>query len=121
MPVHMQRMITAHGHDIRALSQHGHRAALYMDAAGQGSMWKTSTRLNNKKVQAHAWCMFIAFGIILPIGVIWARWALCLTTLMRSSQFLHLKESSSMGLLLYLISTLAAARGTASLQLKQSL
>lgn len=67
-------MITAHGHRIRGLSQHGHRAALFMDASGQGSMRVTSTRLSNKKVQAHAWCMFIAFGIILPIGIIWARW-----------------------------------------------
>lgn len=71
----MQRMITAHGHNIRALSQHGHRASLFMDASGQGSMRMTPSRLNNKKVQAHAWSMFIAFGILLPAGIIYARCA----------------------------------------------
>ncbi|KAK9808162.1 hypothetical protein WJX73_003763 [Symbiochloris irregularis] len=73
-PGKTQRMITAHGHRIRGLSQHGHRAAVLFEATGQGNMFVVPTRLSVTDAQAHAWCMFIAFGIFLPAGIIWARY-----------------------------------------------
>ena len=67
-------MITAHHHEYRGFLQHNHRAGVMMNVEGEGDMWVVHTRLDNKKVQAHAWCMVVAWGILLPMGIIWARY-----------------------------------------------
>lgn len=69
----VQRMITAHNHNYRALMEHNHRAAIVMDLADGGTIRVVEPRLDVVRVQAHAWLMFAAFGLILPWGVIWAR------------------------------------------------
>ena len=69
-----QRMITAHHHAFRGYIRHNHRSGLLMDLTGEGTMWPVDTRLAIQKVDAHAWCMVVAQGILLPVGVIWARY-----------------------------------------------
>ena len=70
----LQRMITAHHHVFRGWILHNHRAGLVMDVTGEGTMRVVGTRLKQSQVNAHAWCMVVAFGILLPLGIIWARY-----------------------------------------------
>ncbi|KAK9799723.1 hypothetical protein WJX73_004470 [Symbiochloris irregularis] len=68
------RMITAHHHVFHGFIQHNHRAGLLFNMTGQGSMQVVPTRLKSTDVDAHAWCMFVAFGVLIPLGIMWARY-----------------------------------------------
>lgn len=54
--------------------RHNHRVGLNFDPSGEGRIFVVATRLSIRKVQAHAWTMIVAWGILLPFGIIWARY-----------------------------------------------
>ena len=72
--VPVQRMITAHHHVKSGIIRHNHRAAVAGTFAVPGSIRVVRTRLDPAWVQAHAWCMVVAFAILFPAGIIWARY-----------------------------------------------
>ena len=51
-----------------------YRSGLKVTFSQPGSARTVPLRLNDHLIQAHAWSMFVAWGVILPMGVIGARY-----------------------------------------------
>lgn len=60
--------------DFHGLLRHNYRSGLKITFSQPGSARTVPLRLDPHLIQAHAWCMFVAWGVVLPMGVIGARY-----------------------------------------------